>query len=76
MSVFRLFELFVFIGYKAVFLIYNIVKDIFLAYIAKKKDGKMANFGPKLWVNPFGKMSGFRLFEPFVFIGYKDVFSF
>ena len=37
MSIFRLFELFVFIGYKGVFLIYNIVKDIFLAYIAKKK---------------------------------------
>ena len=34
----------------------------------------MANIGPKLWVNPFGKMSVFRLFELFVFIGYKDVF--
>ena len=34
----------------------------------------MANFGPKLWVNPFGKMSVFRLFELFVFIGCKDVF--
>ena len=34
----------------------------------------MANFGPKLLVNRFGKMSGFRLFELFVFIGYKGVF--
>ena len=34
----------------------------------------MANFGPKLLVNRFGKMSVFRLFELFVFIGYKGVF--
>ena len=33
-SVFGLFELFVFIGYKGVFLMYNIVKDIY--YIKKK----------------------------------------
>ena len=35
----------------------------------------MANFGPKLWVNPSGKMSVFRLSEHFVFIGYKGVIS-
>ena len=34
----------------------------------------MANFGRKLWVNPFRKMSVFRLFELFVFIGCKGVF--
>ena len=34
----------------------------------------MANFVPKLWVIPFGKISVFRLFELFVFIGYEDVF--
>ena len=28
----------------------------------------MANFGPKRWVNPLGKMSIFRVFERFVFI--------
>ena len=28
----------------------------------------MAIFGPKAWVNPFGKMSIFRLFELLVFI--------
>ena len=56
-SIFRLFELLVFIALKSVFSFYNIVKDIFLAYIAwKKKVGKMAIFGPKAWVDPFGKM--------------------
>ena len=62
------------IGY---FLFQNIVKDIFLALIAlKKKVSKMAIFGPKPWVNPFGKMSIFRLFELLVFIAQKGVFSF
>ena len=56
-SIFRLFELLVFIALKGVFSFYNIVKDIFLTYIAwKKKVGKMAIFGPKAWVDPFGKM--------------------
>ena len=36
----------------------------------------MAIFGPKPWVNPFGKISIFRLFQLFVFIGQKSVFSF
>ena len=31
-----------------------------------KKNGKMANFGPKLCVNPYGKISVFRLLELFV----------
>ena len=35
----------------------------------------MALFGPKPWVNPFRKMSIFRVFELLVFIGYKGVFS-
>ena len=39
-----------------------------------KKVGKMAIFGPKPWVNPFGKMSTFRLFELYVFIAQKGVF--
>ena len=30
--------------------------------LPKKKGGKMATFGPKAWVNPFGKMSIFLLF--------------
>ena len=37
-------------------------------YCLKKEVGKMAIFGPKPWVNPFGKMSIFRLFERLVFI--------
>ena len=36
----------------------------------------MPIFGPKQWVNPLGKMSIFRLFERFVFIAWKGVFSF
>ena len=33
----------------------------------KKKFGKRAIFGPKPWVNPFGKMSVFLLLELFCF---------
>ena len=36
----------------------------------------MAIFGTKPWVNPFGKMSIFRILEPLVFIAYKGAFSF
>ena len=77
-SVFRLFELLVFTAEKGVFSIQNIVKDIFPDYIPfkKKRVGKMAIFGPKPWVNPFGKISVFRLFELLVFTAEKGVFSF
>ena len=125
MSIFRLFELHLFIAQKGVFLFQNIIKDIFLAYNAKKRNGKkwlflnqnhglttlvkcqffdfsnflclqprktfsrsrisqktyswtimpkkkkvqkMAIFGPKPWVNPFRKISIFRLFQLLVFI--------
>ena len=77
MSIFRLFDLFVFIALKGVFQFHNIVKHLFLAYSAKKKKvGKMTIFGPKPWVIPFGKMSIFLLFERLVFIPQKGVFSF
>ena len=132
MSIFRLFELLVFIAQKGIFLFQNIVKDIFWCillkkkklekwpfldqnhglsplgkcqffdclnflflqprkllfflkygkrhfpglYCLKKKVGKMAIFGPKPWVNPFGKMSIFRPFKLLVFIPQKGVFSF
>ena len=77
MSIFRRFELLVFIAQIGVFLFQNIVKDIFLAYIAQKKElKKMAIFRPKSWVNPFGKMSIFPLFYFLVFIGQEGVFSF
>ena len=36
--------------------------------LPKRKIEKMAIFGSKLWVNPFEKMSIYRLFELFVFI--------
>ena len=163
MSIFQLFELHLFIAQKGVFALQNIVKDIFLLYIAekkkleklpffdqnhglnplenrkrhfpglyypkkklekwpfldqnhgitplqkctflkflnflflqprkaffrsrisrktfsqlifpKKKVEKMAIFGPKQWVNPFGKMSTFPLFEFLVLIAQKGVFS-
>ena len=76
MSISRLFELLVFMAQKGVCSLQNIVKDILLEYIAKKKVGKMAIFGPKPWVNPFGKMSIFRVFQLLVFIAQKSVFSF
>ena len=77
MSIFRFFELYVFLAQKGVFSFQNNIKHIFLAYIAlKKKLGKMAIFGPKPWVNSFGKMSIFRLFELLVFIAQKSVFAF
>ena len=37
-------------------------------YCLKTKHGKMANFGPKPWVNPFAKIAIFPLFELAVFI--------
>ena len=77
MSFFRILELLVFITQKGVFSIQIIEKVILLTYTAEKKNvTKMAIFGPKPWVNLFGKMSIFRLFEPQVFIAQKGVFSF
>ena len=77
MSIFRVFELLVFVVQRDVFSFQNIVKDIFLAYIFLKiKVGKMAIFGLKIWVNPFGKMSIFRVYELVVFVVQRDVFSF
>ena len=54
MSIFRLFDVLVFIVLKGVF--------FFLGY------RKMAIFGPNPWVNPFGKMSIFRFIKLLVFI--------
>ena len=75
-SIFRLFELLMFIAYNSVFSFQNIVNNIFLGYIAYRKQvAKMAICGPKPWFNPSGKMSIFRLFELLFFIAQKDVFS-
>ena len=43
-------------------------------YCLKKKVGKMAIFGPKPWVNPFGKMSIFRLFKHLLFYSVERPF--
>ena len=77
MSIFRLFKLFVFIAQKGVFLCQNIVKDIFLAYIAKKKKSIKWPFLDQNHglIFPFGKMSIFTLFQLFLFIAQKGVFS-
>ena len=76
-SIFGLFEVLVFIAQQGIFFVLEYRKRHFPGlYCLKKKVGKMAIFGPKRWVNPFGKMSIFRLFELFVFIAQKGVFSF
>ena len=68
MSIFRLFGFLVFKTLKGVFPFQNIVKDIFVAYIALKKIGKIASFGFKPWANPFGKMSIFFYFWNLLFL--------
>ena len=68
MAIFRFFELVIFIASKGVFPFLNIVNGLFLPIVPKKKVGKMAFFGPKPWIIPFGKMSIFRFFELLVFI--------
>ena len=76
-SIFRLFEILVFIASKGFFFVLEYRKRHFPSlYCLKRKVGKMAIFGPKPWVNPLGKMSIFRIFELFVFIAKKGVFSF
>ena len=76
MSIFRLFELFVFIAQKSVYFLEYQKRHFPGLYCLKKKVGKMANFGPKPWFNLFGKMSIFQLFELLVFIAQKSVFIF
>ena len=69
-SIFPLFQLLVFKDYKNVFfaLKYHKKHSPGLDCLKKKQDGKMANFGPKPWTNPFGKISIFHLFQLLVFI--------
>ena len=43
-------------------------------YCLKRRHGKMAIFWPKPWVNPFGKISIFRLFEVLFFYGLERRF--
>ena len=68
MAIFQLFEPF-FYSLERRFFVLEYRKGHFpMLYCRKKKDGKMAIFGPKPWVNPFWKMSVFRLFGRLVFI--------
>ena len=63
MSIFLLFELLVFLRLERGLFVLEYGKRHFPGlYCQKKKLGKMAIFGQKPWVNPFGKMSIFRLF--------------
>ena len=62
MSIFRLFEPF-FYSLKRCFFVLEYRKRRFPGlYCLKKKVGKMAIFRPKPWINPFEKMSIFRVF--------------
>ena len=72
MSIFRLFQLLVFIAQKGVFSFQHIVKDLPGLYCLKKQCLKNGNFWTKANVNPCGKMSIFRLSELFVFIAQKN----
>ena len=68
-SIFRLFKLVVFITKKGIFSVLEYRKTHFPAlYWLKTTDGEMVNFAPKPWVNPFAKISIFRLFELLAFI--------
>ena len=69
MSILRLFQTSCFYSLQRHFFLLQYRKTNFPGlYCLKKKLGKMAIFGPKPWVNPFGKMSIFRLYELLVFI--------
>ena len=73
-SILQLFEVLVFIAQKGVFLLEYRKTHFPGLYRLKKKVGKMAIFGQKPIVNPFGIISIFRLFEPLVSITQKGVF--
>ena len=63
MSIFGLFELLFFYRLEWRFFVLEYLRKHFpCLYCLKKKIGKMAIFRRKRWVNPFGKMSIFRLF--------------
>ena len=64
MSIFRIFLTSCFYSLERRFFVLEYYKRHFFGlYCLKKKFEKMGIFGPKLWVNPFGEMSFFRLFE-------------
>ena len=73
-SISRRFELLVFIAYNGRFFVLEYRKNTFCWHIALKKDGKMAVFRPKPWVNPFEKISISWRFELLVFIAQNGRF--
>ena len=74
-SIFQLFQLLVFIAQKGIFRSRISYKTFSWSLLPKKKKPKkMAIYGPKPWVNPFRKMSIFRLFEVLVSIAQKGIF--
>ena len=69
MSIFRPFVLLFFYSLERRFFVLEYRKGHFpMLYCLKKKGGKMLIFGPKPWIEPFGKKSIFRLFERLIFI--------
>ena len=67
-SIFGLFKHLVIYSLKRRLFVLEYLKRHFAGlYCLKRKLGKMAIFGPKPWVNPFGKMSIFQLFERLFF---------
>ena len=75
MSIFRLFELFVFIAQKSLYSFQNIIKDYFLAYIGyKRKLEKWPFLDQNHGLTPLKKISIFRLFELLVFLPRKAFF--
>ena len=70
MSIFRLFQSSPLYSLQRHFFVLEYRKTHFPGlYCLKKKLEKMAIFGTKAWVNTFGKMSIFPLYELLVFIG-------
>ena len=68
MSIFRLFELLVFIAQNSLFLFQNIIKDIFLAYIAlEKKFGKWPSLDQNHGLTPLEKCQFFNFWN-FLFL--------
>ena len=68
-SISRLFERFFFCSEESRFFVLEYRKTHFPGlHRLKKKNGKMAIFWPKQWVNPFEKISIFRLFQLVVLI--------
>ena len=69
MSIFRLFELLIFMTYNGVLFVLEYHNRHFIGiYYLKKKVEKNAIFEPKPWVYPFGEMAIFGLLELLVFI--------